>query len=160
MTLDDFDIAILRALQADGALTNAALSERVHLSPSQCSRRRAALEKAGVIAGYGARLDAGRLGFGLRAIVRVNLQAHGGERDTDFAQFIARQPSVQSAFSVSGDADYVLDVRARDLESFAHFIHDRLLPHPQVAQVRSDIVLKTVADRAGLDMDQVDRRGG
>ena len=51
MTLDSFDTAILAALQRDGAMTNAALAEVVNLSPSQCSRRRAALEQAGVIEG-------------------------------------------------------------------------------------------------------------
>lgn len=57
---------------------------------------------------------------------------------------------IRQAFSVSGDADYVLDVRARDLEAFADFVHRHLLPHPQVAQVRSEIVLKTLKDEGGV----------
>ena len=77
---DSFDRAILGALQRDGALTNAQLSEIVHLSPSQCSRRRAALEKSGAIRGYTARLDGRVLGFGIRAFARVNLRSHGAER--------------------------------------------------------------------------------
>lgn len=152
MTLDDFDIAILRALQKDGALTNAALSQTVHLSASQCSRRRAALEDSGLIRGYGARLDGERLGFGMRAIVRVNLRRHGGDSERSFARFVATHPQVRSAFSVSGDADYVLDLRALDLESFARFIHEHLLPHEHVAQVRSEIVLRTVKDDPGFDL--------
>ncbi len=56
--LDPFDIKLLSALQRDASLTNAALSELVHLSPSQCSRRRSALEQAGLIRGYRAMLDA------------------------------------------------------------------------------------------------------
>lgn len=152
MTLDEFDIAILRALQADGALTNAALSQRVHLSASQCSRRRAALETAGLIAGYAARLDGEKLGFGLRAIVRVNLRRHGGDNDRSFARFVERRFEVRSAFSVSGDADYILDLRTPDLEAFARFIHEHLLPHDQVAQVRSEIVLRTVKDEPGVDL--------
>ena len=137
MRMDGFDIAILDALQRDGSLTNAALGEMVHLSASQCSRRRAALEKAGLIRGYAARLDAQKLGLGLRAITRVNLRAH---------------PQVHAAFSVSGDADYVLDIRVRDLEAFAAFVHQDLLPHPQVAQVRSEIVLKTMKEGEALDL--------
>ncbi|UXU76695.1 Lrp/AsnC family transcriptional regulator (plasmid) [Paracoccus sp. SMMA_5_TC] len=149
MQLDSFDLAILAALQRDGALTNAALAELVNLSPSQCSRRRMALEQAGVIEGYTARLSAARLGYGLRAIIRVNLSGHGQGREDDFARFVAAQPQIRAAFSVSGDADYVLDVRARDLEAFADFVHRHLLPHPQVAQVRSEIVLKTLKDERG-----------
>lgn len=150
MQLDGFDIAILVALQHDGSITNAALAETVNLSASQCSRRRAALEKAGVIEGYSARLNAVKLGFGLRAIIRVNLSSHGQGKEGDFARFVISQPQIRSAFSVSGDADYVLDIRARDLEAFADFVHRHLLPHPQVAQVRSEIVLKTLKDDLGV----------
>jgi DNA-binding Lrp family transcriptional regulator len=148
--LDHFDIAILVALQRDGAMTNAALAEVVNLSASQCSRRRAALEQAGVIEGYAARLNAIKLGYGLRAIIRVNLSSHGQTKEDDFARFVASHAQIRSAFSVSGDADYVLDVRTRDLEAFADFVHRHLLPHPQVAQVRSEIVLKTLKDDKGV----------
>jgi DNA-binding Lrp family transcriptional regulator len=150
MELDHFDIAILGALQRDGAMTNAALAEVVNLSASQCSRRRAALEQSGVIEGYAARLNAIKLGFGLRAIIRVNLSSHGQTKEDDFARFVASHAQIRSAFSVSGDADYVLDVRTRDLEAFADFVHRQLLPHPQVAQVRSEIVLKTLKDDKGV----------
>lgn len=133
-------------------MTNAGLSEVVNLSASQCSRRRAALEAAGLIEGYTARLNLSKLGFGLRAVTRVNLKDHGKGADTDFAGFLERAPEVASAFSVSGDADYILDIRTRDLEAFADFIHTRLLPHPLVGQVRSEIVLKTLKDRTGMDL--------
>lgn len=150
VTLDGFDLAILSALQRDGAMTNAALAEVVNLSPSQCSRRRTALEQAGVIEGYSARLNAVKLGYGLRAVIRVNLSSHGQSKEDDFARFVASHPQIRSAFSVSGDADYVLDVRVRDLEAFADFVHGHLLPHPQVSQVRSEIVLKTLKDDKGV----------
>lgn len=152
MRMDGFDIAILDALQRDGSQTNAALGEMVHLSASQCSRRRAALEKAGLIRGYAARLDAQKLGLGLRAITRVNLRAHGQGHEDDFTRFLRAHPQVHAAFSVSGDADYVLDIRVRDLEAFAAFVHQDLLPHPQVAQVRSEIVLKTMKEGEALDL--------
>ncbi|MFC3569781.1 Lrp/AsnC family transcriptional regulator [Paracoccus simplex] len=148
--MDGFDIAILSALQRDGAMTNAALAELVNLSPSQCSRRRAALEAAGVIEGYSARLNPQKLGLGLRAIIRINLRSHGQGKDDDFARFVAAHPQIRSAFSVSGDADYILDVRVRDLEAFSDFIHRHLLPHPQVAQVRSEIVLRILKDERSL----------
>ena len=151
--IDSFDRAILRALQGDASITNAALADRVHLSASQVSRRRATLEARGVIAGYRARLDAGALGFGLKAIVRVNLAAHGARVDTNFASLLERLPQVVSAWSVAGDADYVLFVHVRDLEAFADVVHHHLLPHPQVAQVRSEIVLTTCKENAGLPIE-------
>jgi DNA-binding Lrp family transcriptional regulator len=150
--MDRFDAALLAALQRDGALTNAALAEIVGLSASQVSRRRAALEAEGIIEGYSARLSAARMGHGFRAIIRVNLRGHGQGREEEFAAFVASQPMIRSAFSVSGDADYILDIRARDLEGFADFVHRHLLPHPQIAQVRSEIVLKTLKDKRGVPL--------
>ena len=111
-----------------------------------------ALEEAGLVAGYHARLDAAKLGIKVRAIVRVNLRMHDRDTDKNFSAWLERQPEVQSAFSVSGDADYVLDVRVRDLERFSDFVHDRLLIQPQVAQVRSDFVLRTLKDSEVLEL--------
>jgi DNA-binding Lrp family transcriptional regulator len=141
MDIDSFDRELLKALQADSSLTNAALGEVVNLSASQCSRRRVALEAEGVITGYMARLD------------RVNLRGHSAREDDSFVDFIRRQAAVIKAHSVSGDADYVLEVLVRDLAAFADFIHHRLLPHPQVAQVRSEIVLKTIKSTQGLPLE-------
>ena len=59
---------------------------------------------------------------------------------------------ISSEWVLSMDADYVLDIRVRDLEAFAAFMHQDLLPHPQVAQVRSEIVLKTLKDGEVLDL--------
>lgn len=150
LRMDDFDRAILDALQRDGGMTNAALAERVHLSASQCSRRRAALEQSGVIEGYFARLDPRSLGYGLRASIRVNLKAHGLGHDKSFLDFLQSCKEVREAHSVSGDADYVLEIIVRDLDAFATFMHEHLLPHPQVAQVRSEIVLKSVKSSPGV----------
>ena len=150
--LDRYDRAILAALQQDGALTNAELSERVNLSPSQCSRRRLALERAGAIAGYQARLSPRALGFGIHAFTRVNLRSHGRDSDGGFADLVARLPQVRRAHSVSGDADYLLEVVVEDVDALAAFVHDHLLPHPQIAQVRSEIVLKSVKDAGGVPL--------
>lgn len=150
--LDSYDVRILNALQQDGALSNAALAGIVHLSASQCSRRRAALEAAGVIETYRASLSAGALGLKLHAIVRLNMVSHDQDSDEALSKWLLDQPEVQSAFSLSGDADYLLTVRVADLESFSQFIHDKLLRQPQIAQVRSEFILKTLKDSPTLQV--------
>jgi Lrp/AsnC family transcriptional regulator, leucine-responsive regulatory protein len=77
--LDQFDLKLLAALEADGRLTNAELAERVGLSASQCSRRRIWLEETGIIEGYSARFNASRLGIGLLALIQVTLSPHSKE---------------------------------------------------------------------------------
>lgn len=152
MTLDGFDLRILALLQDDASLTNAALAERVNLSPSQCSRRRIALEEAGYITGYRAELDAAKLGYGVEAFTRVTLAAHSETTAEEIAGFFASLPEVQQAYTLTGDADYLIHVRVRSLDDLASFVHRRLLPHPKVAQVRSDIVLQRMGRRRGVPL--------
>ena len=79
ITLDRTDLRILEVLQREGRITNAELAERVSLSPSPCLRRLQRLEQTGVIAGYTAYLDPKRVGLGLQAFVRIQLEQHDAE---------------------------------------------------------------------------------
>ena len=150
--LDSYDMRILDALQQDGSLSNTALAERVHLSASQCSRRRSALEAAGIIETYRAFLNAEALGLTLRAIVRLNLKNHDQPSHEALSHWLTAQPEIQSAYSLSGDADYILTVRMADLEAFSQFVHDKLLRQPQIAQVRSEFVLRTLKETTALQV--------
>ena len=76
MPLDTVDRRMLAILQREGRISNAALAERLHLSPSPCLRRLRALEHDGVIAGYRAVLDRGRLGLGLTVFVELKVDTH------------------------------------------------------------------------------------
>ena len=139
---DKYDLSILLNLERDGAQTNAALADIVGLSTSQCSRRRTNLEKSGVIVGYHARLNPEIMGRSLRAVVRVNLNSHNKDRASEFASMVENAVEIKEAFAVSGDADYVLLIQCEDLTTFANFIHETLLPFPNVGQVKSEIVLR------------------
>ena len=150
MTLDSFDLRILSLLQDDASLTNAALADGVNLSPSQCSRRRIALEEAGYITGYRAELDAAKLGYGVEAFTRVTLEAQAATTADDIARFFNGLAEVQMVYTLTGDADYLIHVRVRSLDELATFVHRRLLPHPKVSQVRSDIVLQRLGRRRGV----------
>ncbi|MGX9355100.1 Lrp/AsnC family transcriptional regulator [Roseobacteraceae bacterium S113] len=151
--LDSYDVRILDALQRDGSLGNNALADIAHLSASQCSRRRAALEASGIIERYRACLNAKALGLNLQAIVRLNMKNHDQGSDETLSKWLSTQPEIQTAFSLSGDADYLLSVRVADLEAFSSFIHDKLLRQPQIEQVRSEIVLKTLKDTPVLQVE-------
>ena len=150
MTLDPLDLRLLVLLQEDASLSNAELAERIGLSASQCSRRRAGLEEAGYIRAYRADLDAKKLGYGIEAFTRVTLSKHSDATAEDFAHFLEGLGEVLAAHSVAGDADYLLHIRVRSLDELGEFVLKRLLPHPHVHQVRSDIVLKTIKENRGF----------
>lgn len=142
--LDRTDLALLRALQAEGRLSNVELAERVNLSPSACLRRVQRLEAEGVITGYRAEVDPSKLGLHLRAFVRVQLKGHGAADIDRFAQAVRGWDEVERCLALTGDMDYLIEVRVQDLEHFSRFLLDRLLAGGQVADVNSSFVLRAV----------------
>lgn len=150
--LDQFDRKILSLLQGDGRLTNGDLSERVNLSPSQCSRRRQRLEEEGYIRGYRAVLDRDRLGFSLVNVISVTLATHNRDNAQRFADLLARLPEVQEAHALTGEMDYILKVVTPDLRSLADFVNGVLLPHESVQHVKTAIVLQTLKETSALPL--------
>jgi DNA-binding Lrp family transcriptional regulator len=154
--LDQFDCKILALLQEDARLTNNDLSQRVNLSPSQCSRRRQRLEEEGLIRGYRAVLDRDRLGFSLVSVISVTLATHNRDNARRFADLVSRLPEVQEAHALTGEMDYFLKVVTPDLKSLSGFVNDVLLPHESVQHVKTAIVLETLKEGAALPVE----RGG
>jgi DNA-binding Lrp family transcriptional regulator len=150
--MDGFDVKLLRALQEDGRLTNNDLAERVGLSASQCSRRRSALEGDGVIEGYHAALSSEALGLAVLAFVNVTLAAHSPENSRRFQELIDRTEEVQEAYSLTGEADYLVKVVVPDLKTLARVLNDVLLAHGSVAHVRSAIMLSPLKKTARLPL--------
>ncbi|MDT9601052.1 Lrp/AsnC family transcriptional regulator [Sphingosinicella rhizophila] len=114
-TLDRLDRRILAALQADGRLTNQALSERVALSPSACLARVRRLEREGFIQGYHARLDPFRVDVGLVLFAEITLKGHSPEELARFDAAIKALPQVVESSHVSGAYDYLLKVVVTDI---------------------------------------------
>jgi DNA-binding Lrp family transcriptional regulator len=152
IALDQFDLKLLSALEADGRLTNAELGEKIGLSASQCSRRRIRLEENGIIEGYHARLNSGRLGIGLRAFIEVSLSKHSKENAKSFRDLVNGILEIQEAYALTGDTDYLLKVVTANLAELAHVINDSILPHASVARVRSSIVLDKLKDSHRLPL--------
>ena len=148
--IDHFDRMILSLLQDDARLTNGDLSQRINLSPSQCSRRRQRLEQDGFIRGYKAVLDRDRLGFSLVNMVTVTLATHNRDNARRFAELVSRLPEVQEAHALTGEMDYILKVVTPDLKSLSEFVNDVLLPHESVQHVKTAIVLQTLKETSAL----------
>ena len=144
MPLDRIDRQMLEILQSEGRISNAALAERLHLSPSPCLRRLRALEQDGVIAGYRAVLDRPKLGLGLTVFVELKVDNHSDETASAIAEALVTAPEVVSAHIVSGPADFRLEVAVADLADYEQLLFGTLLKLPNVSDVRSDFVLRTV----------------
>ena len=155
--MDQFDVKLLDALQQDGRLTNYDLAERVGLSASQCSRRRSALEEAGIIASYHARLSTGGIGLDVVAFVQVTLAAHSPENSKHFLRLVEGLDEVQEAYALTGDADYLIKLAVPDLKGLSRILNEIFLPHESVAHVRSSIVLDRLKQTLRLPLGHLAR---
>lgn len=149
-TLDRIDQRLLAALQRDAHLTAQELGEILNLSPSQAGRRRQRLEAAGIIRGYAARLDPGRLGLGVQGFVQVQMASHAPDAARAFSRMVETDPNIVNAWILTGEADYLLQIYCADLAALNTLIQDVLLPHPAVARVQSQIVMHQLKADAPL----------
>ena len=152
MPLDTVDRRMLEILQREGRISNAALAERLHLSPSPCLRRLRALERGGVISGYRAMLDRHELGLGMTVFVELNVEGHSDRVAEAISDAVLAAPEVISAHIVSGSADFLLEVVVPDLAAYERLLFDTLLKLPNVADVRSNFALRTVKPAGPLPL--------
>ncbi|WP_097460015.1 Lrp/AsnC family transcriptional regulator [Mangrovitalea sediminis] len=148
--LDRQDARILDALQDNARLSNVELSEIVHLSPSQCQRRRQRLEEMGIVQHYVAQLSPEKLGLTVMALMSVTFERHGEHIAQEFREHIVDYPEILECWSVTGDADYILKVVAADLKAFNDFMMYKLLSLPMVANVRSNLLLEALKSTTRL----------
>ena len=144
ISLDETDLAILELLQEDASISNAELSERLSLSLTPCWRRRKRMEEAGVIKGYQANLDRRMLGLDIMAFVHIRFSTHADHAPDAFEAVIAQLPQVVACHKITGDADYVLQVLAEDLDSYSDFIEQVLRRQVGIASIQSSLALREV----------------
>ncbi|MDY8111015.1 Lrp/AsnC family transcriptional regulator [Fulvimarina sp. 2208YS6-2-32] len=147
--IDEMDRRILRALKADGRITNLKLAESVNLSASACLRRVQDLEAAGVIKGYRARVDPCRDGRSFVAYVTVGLSSHTKAAQEGFERAMAIAHDVVECHNVAGAFEYLLRVETEDLASYKRFHTDTLGTLTHVASITSYIVMGSSKDERG-----------
>ena len=150
LSLEPIDLRILSLLQAEGRLTNQALAETVGLSTSPCWRRVRQLEDDGVIQGYSARLDRRRLGLGVLVFIRVKIDTHSEREAEDFAAAVAALDEVVACYSIAGDADFLLQVVAQDLDHYADFAMSVVRRLPGIKEMQTTMVLKELKPFLGF----------
>ncbi|MBO9445683.1 Lrp/AsnC family transcriptional regulator [Ruegeria sp. R14_0] len=150
MSLDTTDRKILAALQRNGRMSNAELSDQVNLSPSACHRRVQRLEVEGYIRNYVALLDARKMNVPTTVFVEITLQGQAEELLDAFEKAVARIPDVLECHLMAGTADYILKVVAENTEDFARIHRQYLSRLPGVAQMQSSFALRTVFKTTAL----------
>ena len=155
--IDTVDLQILSALQNNGRLTNAQLSADINLSPPSCLERTKKLEKLGLIKGYSTVLDPQLLGQDLLVFVKISLAKSADPKD-DYAAFenkLVPLAEVLECHMVSGDFDYLLKIRASDIQAYHDLLNKYILSHPGVRDSHSYIVLREIKESTSISLDNV-----
>ena len=148
--LDATDWLILRELQANGRITNVDLARKVGLSAPPCLRRVRALEEAGIIEGFNAILNDKALGFDVTAFAMIKLHGQAEAELIAFEERVQDSPIVRDCHMLSGETDFVLRCVALDLGAFQDFIIHELTAAPNVASVKTSLVIRTSKHAAGV----------
>ena len=156
--LDAIDRKILAELQADGRMTNVELASRVGISAPPCLRRVRTLEEQGYIKGYHASVNARSLGFEVQVFAMVGLQS---QAEVDLSAFEAKcraWPLVRECHMLNGEVDFILKCVAPDLSTFQRFLTEELTAAPNVASVKTSLVIRGAKDEPGVPFDVLEAR--
>lgn len=145
--MDSIDRAIVKQLQADSALSNTTLADRVGLTPSPCLRRVRRLEEERVILGYHARISAEALGQGFEVFVEFELDNQTQATIERFETALVAYDEVLEARRMFGAPDVEALVAVADLESYERFMTRHLSTLPGLVRMQSRFAMKTLKNR-------------
>ena len=150
--LDSIDLAILRTLQDDARLTIKELAMKVNLSLSPVHERMKRLEQNGYIKKYAAVLNADKLNLRLTVFCKIKLRRINREIASDFVNAVRDIPEVTECYNISGQYDYLMKVRARDMASYQSFVINVLGTIESMSSIESTFVMDEVKNIYGLNI--------
>jgi len=148
--LDRIDVKILRALHAEGRLTNAELATRVGVSPATCHRRTRRLFDEGHITGVRAEVAPASVGLGALVMIGVVLDRSTPDSRNNFEEAVLKVKEILDCILVAGEYDYFLKIRARDIADFNKLQGQTLIALPGVQNTRTFFVMREVKENARL----------
>lgn len=144
--IDPIDCKILNQLQKDGRISNAELSEKVHLSPSATAERTKRLQKDGYIKGYFAKLAPAKLNKALMVFIEVKLNRTDVKVFDEFNQAVQKSAEIMECHMLAGGFDYLIKARVKDMDAYRNFLGDVLLSLPGVRETHTYPVMEEVKD--------------
>jgi len=158
LRLDPIDRKILAELQSDGRMTNVELARRVGISAPPCLRRVRTLEEQGYIRGYHADVNPRELGFEVQVFAMVGLHSQAEADLSAFERRCKAWPLVRECHMLNGEIDFILKCVSPDLSTFQNFLTEELTAAPNVASVKTSLVIRCAKDLPGVPFDVLEER--
>ncbi len=153
ITLDEIDLQILRILQKNAKLTTKELADAVHLTPTPVFERQKRLERHGYIKKYMAVLNPELLNQGMVVFCKVKLKQINHEVAEAFGRSINRFPEVTECYNISGQYDFLLKVRTKDMKHYQNFVLNKLGNIEGLSSVESTFVMSEMKYQYGINLD-------
>ena len=150
--LDRTDRLILDILQRDGRIAISELATRVNLSTTPCSERVKRLERDGIITGYYARVNPALVDKNLLVFLEIKLSAKSGDVFDRVAHDLAQIPEVLECHLISGEFDYLIKARLKEMSAYRKLLGNILKKLPASASTHSYIVMEEVKETLYLDV--------
>lgn len=151
--IDQIDKRILMAIQENNRLTSDQLGEIVHLSATAVQRRVKRLRESGVIEGDVSIISPKAVGRPVLMLVSVTLERERVAIIDRFKKSIRDAPEIMSGYYVTGEADFVLVVTARDMEDFEQFTRRFFYDNPDIKGFKTNVVMDRVKASFCLPID-------
>lgn len=152
--LDRTDRLILEALQKNGRLSNVALARQVNLTPTPCLERVRRLERDGYITGYHASLSPRLMEASLLVFVEISLLRNSPDAFREFRQHARRLSQILECHLVSGNFDYLIKARVKDMNEYRDLLSEKILALPGVSNSRSYVVIEEVKETSLLPVNR------
>ncbi len=151
--LDKINKNILRRLQDDGRVSNIELSKSVGISPPPCLRRVRALESAGYINGYNARINHESMGYGVTVFAQVKLKSQAEEDLATFENYVRSIPMVRECYVIAGDTDFFLKIVAKSWDGYQEFFNNELSKAHNISSIKSSLTIRESKHTQGVPID-------
>ena len=141
---DEFEIRMLEILQRDGRKPVSELAQEIGLSNTPCARRFEALQQAGIVKGFSARIGRRAIGLTVEVFVQVRLTTHSDESPEKFIAAVQRMDEVSACWTMTGDYDFLLHVMVPTVDDLDAFVMHRLMRLRGVRDVHTQLVLQNI----------------
>ena len=154
--MDILDRNILRALQRDARVKNAALARDMGVAPSTMLERMRRLEDRGYFNGFKAVVNPEKLGLSVQAMISVSLGQHSTKTIRPFEKAVKSIPNILVCYHVTGRFDYILHVVAKNLNQLGILVKERIASMPGVGKTETFLVFSEIKNDNGYPLDEAD----
>jgi Lrp/AsnC family transcriptional regulator len=142
---DEHDHKLLKLLQVDASQPVEAVAAQIGLSRNAAWRRIRRLEEIGAIRARVALLDADVLGVGLSVFIAVRTGHHDAKTAEAFSRAVARHPEITGVYRTSGDLDYLLHARVRDVRDYDK-LYKSLIAEVELKDISASFVMEEIKE--------------